>query len=76
LIGKFGMGAMQVVFETHFTTIDNEPGRATGSLPSQLSALGEAKARQLGRRHDDDGITAHFSSDLARAAQTTSTTCG
>lgn len=62
--------AIEVVFETHSTTVDNEQGRATGWLPGQLSAQGHAQARQLGRRREDDGITAVFSSDLARAAQT------
>jgi broad specificity phosphatase PhoE len=62
--------AIEVVFESHSTTADNEQGRATGWLPGQLSAQGQAQARQLGRRREDDGITAVFSSDLARAAQT------
>jgi 2,3-bisphosphoglycerate-dependent phosphoglycerate mutase len=62
----------EVVFETHSITVDNEQGRATGWLPGQLSAQGQALARQLGRRREDDGITAVFTSDLARAAQTAS----
>jgi broad specificity phosphatase PhoE len=62
--------AIEVVFETHCTTVDNEQGRATGWLPGQLSAQGQEQARQLGRRREDDGITAVFSSDLARAVQT------
>ena len=62
--------AIEVVFESHATTVDNEQGRATGWLPGQLSAQGQVQARQLGRRREDDGITAVFSSDLARAAQT------
>ena len=48
--------AIRVVFETHSTTVDNEQGRATGWLPGQLSARGQAQARQLGRRREDDGI--------------------
>jgi 2,3-bisphosphoglycerate-dependent phosphoglycerate mutase len=62
----------EIVFETHSITVDNEQGRATGWLPGQLSAQGQALARQLGRRREDDGITAVFTSDLARAAQTAS----
>jgi 2,3-bisphosphoglycerate-dependent phosphoglycerate mutase len=62
--------AIEAVFETHSVTEDNEQGRATGWLPGQLSAQGQALARQLGRRRGDDGIAAVFSSDLARAAQT------
>jgi 2,3-bisphosphoglycerate-dependent phosphoglycerate mutase len=62
----------EVVFETHSITVDNEQGRATGWLPGQLSARGQTLARQLGRRREDDGITAVFTSDLGRAAQTAS----
>jgi 2,3-bisphosphoglycerate-dependent phosphoglycerate mutase len=62
--------AIQLVFETHAMTLDNEQGRATGWLPGQLSERGRAQARQLGQRRTDDGITAVFSSDLARATQT------
>lgn len=68
--------AIELVFETHSTTVDNEQGRATGWLPGQLSERGQAQARQLGRRRRDDGITAVFSSDLARAAQTASAAFG
>lgn len=68
--------AIEVVFETHSTTVDNERGRATGWLPGQLSAQGQLQARQLGQRREDDGIAAVFSSDLARAAQTASVAFG
>jgi broad specificity phosphatase PhoE len=62
--------AIDLVFETHATTVDNEQGRATGWLPGQLAERGRAQARQLGLRRASDGITAVFSSDLTRAAQT------
>ena len=62
--------AIQLVYETHAMTLDNEQGRATGWLPGQLSQRGRELARQLGRRRSADGITAVFSSDLARATQT------
>jgi 2,3-bisphosphoglycerate-dependent phosphoglycerate mutase len=61
---------MQLVFETHSTTLANEHGRATGWLPGQLSDRGREQARQLGHRRTGDGITTVFSSDLARAIQT------
>jgi broad specificity phosphatase PhoE len=64
--------AIELVFETHCTTLDNEQGRATGWLPGQLSEQGRVQARELGRRRSGDGITAVFSSDLARAAETAS----
>jgi 2,3-bisphosphoglycerate-dependent phosphoglycerate mutase len=68
--------AIEVVFETHSTTVDNEEGRAAGWLPGQLSGRGRAQARELGRRRVTDGITAVFTSDLARAAETASVAFG
>ena len=68
--------AIELVFETHSTTVDNEQGRATGWLPGQLSERGRAQAQQLGRRRTGDGITAVFSSDLARATETASVAFG
>jgi len=65
---KVGWVAIELVFETHSTTVDNEQGHATG----WLSERGRAQAQQLGRRRLGDVITAVFSSDLARAAQTAS----
>lgn len=62
--------SIDVVFETHSTTEDNEHGRATGWLPGKLSAQGREQARQLGRRRANDQISAVFTSDLARAVQT------
>jgi len=64
--------AIELVFETHSMTVDNEQGRATGWLPGQLSQQGQLQARALGRRRSRDRLTAVFSSDLARAAQTAS----
>lgn len=61
---------IELVFETHSITEDNEQGRATGWLPGRLSAHGRALAGELGRRRVGDGISAVFCSDLARAAQT------
>jgi 2,3-bisphosphoglycerate-dependent phosphoglycerate mutase len=62
--------AIEVVFESHSTTEDNEAGRATGWLPGRLSERGRTQADQLGRRRRHDGIAAVFSSDLRRAIQT------
>ena len=64
--------AIELVFETHSTTVDNEQGRATGWLPGQLSQQGRLRAGELGRRRRGDRIAAVFSSDLARAAETAS----
>lgn len=64
--------AIELVFETHSTTEDNENGRATGWLPGRLSKRGQVQARQLGQRRKGDQITTVFSSDLTRAAETAS----
>ncbi len=64
--------SIELVFETHSTTEDNERGRATGWLPGRLSEQGRVQARQLGQRRAGDRIAAVFSSDLARAAETAS----
>jgi broad specificity phosphatase PhoE len=42
--------AIELVFETHSTTEDNELGRATGWLPGRLSEQGRVQALQLGQR--------------------------
>jgi broad specificity phosphatase PhoE len=68
--------AIELVFETHSTTEDNERGYATGWLPGRLSEQGRRQARRLGQRRTGNGITAVFSSDLARAAETASTAFG
>src|SRR6202046_4290908 len=68
--------AIEIVFETHSLTVDNDQGRATGWLPGELSEKGQVLAAELGRRRSGDGIAAVFSSDLARAVQTASIAFG
>ena len=60
---------IELVFETHSTTEDNERGAATGWRPGKLSAAGREQARQMGQRRANDGIEAIFASDLARAIE-------
>jgi 2,3-bisphosphoglycerate-dependent phosphoglycerate mutase len=62
--------SIEIVFETHALSEDNERGIATGWLPGRLSARGRANAVGMGRRRRDGGIAAVFTSDLRRAAQT------
>ena len=62
--------AIQIVFETHSITEDNERGIATGWLPGRLSERGRAAARELGARRRNDSIEAVFTSDLRRAVET------
>jgi broad specificity phosphatase PhoE len=61
---------IELVYETHSTTVDNEEGRATGWLPGELSTAGREQARALGGRRRNDGLDAVFCSDLARAVET------
>jgi broad specificity phosphatase PhoE len=62
--------AIEIVYETHSTTEDNEEGIATGWLPGHLSDAGRVNAAMLGQRRRDDGLAAIFVSDLERAVET------
>jgi broad specificity phosphatase PhoE len=62
--------AVEIIYETHATTTDNEAGIATGWLPGELSTLGRDQARELGHRRRADDIAVMISSDLTRAVQT------
>jgi len=61
---------VEIVFETHAITTDNEDGIATGWLEGRLSERGRQTARALGERRRDDGLAAVFTSDLRRAIET------
>jgi broad specificity phosphatase PhoE len=61
---------VEVVFETHSTSTDNEAGIATGWGQGQLSETGRRQARELGERRRRDSIAAVFTSDLYRAIET------
>lgn len=61
---------VEIVFETHAWSEDNERGVATGWLPGSLSVRGRAAALELGERRRDDRLAAVFTSDLRRAAET------
>jgi broad specificity phosphatase PhoE len=62
--------AVEVIFETHSLTEDNESGIATGWLQGKLSENGRRLAKELGERHRDAGVAAVLVSDLARATET------
>jgi alpha-ribazole phosphatase/probable phosphoglycerate mutase len=62
--------SVEIVFETHSASTDNEAGVATGWLDGALSPAGQQQARELGARRRDDGIAAVFTSDLGRAVET------
>jgi len=61
---------VEILFETHSISEDNERGVATGWLPGRLSERGRNLARELGARRRDDGLVTVFTSDLARAVET------
>ena len=62
--------SVQIVYETHSLTVDNEAGRATGWLDGKLSDRGRQLAAELGSRRRNDGIAAVYASDLGRAVET------
>lgn len=62
--------AVEIIYETHSLTADNETGFATGWLPGRLSEMGHRLAHELGERRRGDDIAAVFVSDLARAVET------
>jgi broad specificity phosphatase PhoE len=59
---------LELIYETHATTLDNEAGVATGWLPGELSETGREQALELGARRRD--VDAVFTSDLGRALET------
>jgi alpha-ribazole phosphatase/probable phosphoglycerate mutase len=59
---------LELIYETHATTRDNEAGIATGWLPGELSETGREQALELGARRRE--VDAVFSSDLGRALET------
>jgi broad specificity phosphatase PhoE len=62
--------AVDLIYETHSISTDNESGIATGWLPGTLSEQGRELARELGERRRNDGLAAVFTSDLTRAVET------
>ena len=55
--------AIELVFETHSITVDNELGKATGWLPGRLSDRGPALAKRLGDRRRRDRIAIRWGLD-------------
>lgn len=62
--------SVQVVYETHSTSEDNEQGFATGWLGGTLAPTGREQAEQLGMRRRNDGVDIVVASDLNRAVET------
>jgi broad specificity phosphatase PhoE len=61
---------IQIIFESHATSLDNERGLASGHYDVDLSELGEQQASQLGERHKGEHFDAIFVSDLKRSFET------
>jgi broad specificity phosphatase PhoE len=62
--------SIEIVFETHSTSTDNEAGIATGWLDGRLSERGRNQARARGERRGGHALAAVFTSDLRRAVET------
>ena len=62
--------SVEIVFETHSTSTDNERGIATGWHEGRLSERGRQQAKQLGERRRGQNLAAVFTSDLRRAVET------
>ncbi len=62
--------AVEIIFEYHATSEDNEAGVASGWRDPALSAAGREQAAELGKRRQGEQIDAVFCSDLRRAVET------
>ena len=62
--------SVEIIYETHSVTTDNDAGIATGWIPGQLSEQGRRLAVELGQRRRGDHLTAVLISDLTRAVET------
>lgn len=58
---------VEIIFEAHGTTFDNEAHLASGHNDVALSPLGEQQSREMGERYKNDHFDAIFCSDLQRS---------
>ncbi|OGY42201.1 MAG: hypothetical protein A2Y67_01625 [Candidatus Buchananbacteria bacterium RBG_13_39_9] len=61
---------VNIIFESHATTKDNEAHLSSGHCDVDLSDLGIQQAKELGKRHADEDFDAIFCSDLQRSYKT------
>ncbi len=61
---------IDIIYETHSISEDNERGIATGWLDGRLSERGRLLALELGKRRRHDHTQVVFTSDLGRAVET------
>jgi broad specificity phosphatase PhoE len=69
------MGTAEILLLRHGQSEGNEGGRFGGHGPTPLTALGRLQAEATARALAAEGLTAIFSSDLARAVQTAEPIC-
>ncbi|MEK7091708.1 MAG: histidine phosphatase family protein [Patescibacteria group bacterium] len=58
---------IEIIFEAHGTTFDNEAHLASGHNDVALSPLDIQQSKEMGERYKDDHFDAIFCSDLQRA---------
>ena len=58
---------VEIIFEAHGTTFDNEAHLSSGHNDVELSPLGVQQSKEMGERYKDDNFDAIFCSDLQRA---------
>jgi broad specificity phosphatase PhoE len=61
---------MEIIFEPHATSLDNEAGLASGWNDVALSPLGEQQATEMGKRYEGQRFETIFCSDLQRSYKT------
>lgn len=61
---------VNIIFEAHATSLDNENHLSSGHFDISLSPLGEKQAKELGERYKDQHFDAIFVSDLQRSFKT------
>jgi broad specificity phosphatase PhoE len=62
--------SVEIIFEYHSTSVDNEAGVASGWRDPPLSEKGREEAQELGERRQAERFDAVFCSDLRRAVET------
>src|SRR3989339_470049 len=61
---------VEIIFESHATTVDNEAKLSSGWYDAELSELGIKQAKELGERYEGQHIDAVFCSDMQRSYKT------
>jgi broad specificity phosphatase PhoE len=61
---------INIIFESHNTTLDNENNRASGHYDVELSETGKQQSKALGERYKDTRLDVIFCSDLQRSYKT------